>query len=151
MLAYVPGEQIHSSEKTSILEKVKQHLLSTLLQVKDKILPLFHKFMERHLPDNYASLVAQMVKSPPAMQDTWVGKIHWRRKWQPTPVSLLLKKEMATYSGILAWKFHDAGAWQASVHGVPKSQTGLSDFTSFLWQLWKFSPWSWQEKISLYD
>ena len=60
--------------------------------------------MERHLPDNNASLVAQMLKSPPAMQDTWVGKIHWRRKWQPTPVSLLVKKEMATHSSILAWK-----------------------------------------------
>ena len=35
------------------------------------------------------SLVAQMVKKPPAMQETgfdpWVGKISWRRAWQPTP------------------------------------------------------------------
>ena len=39
-----------------------------------------------------ASLVAQMVKHPPAMQETgfnpWVGKIPGRRKWQPTPVFL---------------------------------------------------------------
>ena len=39
-----------------------------------------------------ASLVAQMVKCLPAMQETrfdpWVGKIPWRRKWQPTPVFL---------------------------------------------------------------
>ena len=32
------------------------------------------------------------VKHPPAMQETgiypWVGKIPWRRKWQPTPVFL---------------------------------------------------------------
>ena len=38
------------------------------------------------------SLVAQSVKNLPAVQetgfDTWVGKIPWRRKWQPTPVSL---------------------------------------------------------------
>ena len=36
-----------------------------------------------------ASLVAQMVKNPPAMWETWVGpwvgKIPWRRPWQPTP------------------------------------------------------------------
>ena len=36
-----------------------------------------------------ASLVAQMVKNLPAMQesrfDLWVRKIPWRRKWQPTP------------------------------------------------------------------
>ena len=39
-----------------------------------------------------ASLVAWMVKNLPAMQetrlDTWVGKIPWRRKGQPTPVFL---------------------------------------------------------------
>ena len=39
----------------------------------------------------WTSLVAQMVKNVPAMQETrvgfsWVGKIPWRRKWQPTPV-----------------------------------------------------------------
>ena len=38
---------------------------------------------------NRASLVAQMVKHLSAMQETQVGKIPWRRKWQPTPVFLL--------------------------------------------------------------
>ena len=41
---------------------------------------------------NWASLVAQMVKTLPAMQETqicsWVRKIPWRRLWQPTPVFL---------------------------------------------------------------
>ena len=36
-----------------------------------------------------------MVKNLPAMQETqahpWVGKVPWRRKWQPTPVFLLGK------------------------------------------------------------
>ena len=32
--------------------------------------------------------MAQVVKNLPAMQETWVGKIPWRRKWQPTPVFL---------------------------------------------------------------
>ena len=35
-------------------------------------------------------LVAQLVKNPPAMQETWVpslvGKIPWRRERLPTPV-----------------------------------------------------------------
>ena len=35
-----------------------------------------------------ASLEAQLVKNPPAMQETWVGKVPWRREWQPTPVFL---------------------------------------------------------------
>ena len=44
------------------------------------------------------------------------GKISWRRKWHPTPV-LLPENPM------------DRGAWQATVHGVAKSRTRLSDFT----------------------
>ena len=39
---------------------------------------------------HWASLVAQMVKNPPAMRETrfdlWVRKIPWRKEWQPTPV-----------------------------------------------------------------
>ena len=42
-----------------------------------------------------ASLVAQMVKSLPAMWETWV-----QSKAQEDP----LKKEMAIHSSILAWK-----------------------------------------------
>ena len=41
---------------------------------------------------SWASLVAQMVKNLPAMQETrfdsWVGKIHWRRDSLLTPVFL---------------------------------------------------------------
>ena len=43
----------------------------------------------------------------------WVRKIPWRRKWQPTPV--LLPGEFPM----------DRGAWQATVHGLAKSQTQL--------------------------
>ena len=39
---------------------------------------------------HWASLVAQLVKNPPAMErpgfDPWVGKIPWRRERLPTPV-----------------------------------------------------------------
>ena len=40
---------------------------------------------------SWASLVAQMVKNLPFRRhgfDPWVGKIPWRRAWQPTPVLL---------------------------------------------------------------
>ena len=30
--------------------------------------------------------MAQLVKNPPATQETWVGKIPWRRERLPTPV-----------------------------------------------------------------
>ena len=37
---------------------------------------------------------------------------------------------MENHSSILAWKNPmDRGAWQATVHGVAKSRTRLSDFT----------------------
>ena len=42
-----------------------------------------------------ASLVAQTVKSLPAMQETWVQSLGWEDP---------LEKEMATHSSILAWK-----------------------------------------------
>ena len=36
--------------------------------------------------------MAQMIKNPPTIQETWVQsrveKIPWRREWQPTPVLL---------------------------------------------------------------
>ena len=39
---------------------------------------------------SWTSLVAHLVKNPPAMQETgfnpWVGKIRWRRESLPTPV-----------------------------------------------------------------
>ena len=47
---------------------------------------------EGHHSNHWASLVAQRLKCLPAMRrprfDPWVGKIPWRRKWQPTPVLL---------------------------------------------------------------
>ena len=42
-----------------------------------------------------ASLVAQLVKNLPAMQDTWVRFVGWEDP---------LEKEMATQSRILAWE-----------------------------------------------
>ena len=42
-----------------------------------------------------ASLVAQSVKSLPAMQETWVRSHGWKGP---------LEKEMATHSSTLAWK-----------------------------------------------
>ena len=66
-----------------------------------------------------ASLVAQMVKNPPAMQETWVQSLGWEHS---------LEEGMATHSSVLAWRVPmDRIAWQATVHGVTKSWTGLND------------------------
>ena len=66
-----------------------------------------------------ASLVTQMVKNPPAMQEIWARFLGWEEP---------LEEGMATYSSILAWRIPmDRGAWRAKVHGVAKSWTQLSD------------------------
>ena len=66
-----------------------------------------------------ASLVAQLVKNPLAMWETWVQSLGWEDP---------LEEGMATHSSILAWRIPmDRGAWQATVHGITKSWTSLSD------------------------
>ena len=44
---------------------------------------------------SWASLGAQLVKNPPAMQETWVRSLGWEDP---------LEKGKATHSSILAWK-----------------------------------------------
>ena len=69
---------------------------------------------------SYISLVAQTVKHLPTMQETWVQSLGQED---------LLEKTMATHFSILAWKIpwmEEPG--RATVHGVTKSQTRLSDF-----------------------
>ena len=62
-----------------------------------------------------ASLVAQLVKNPPVIRETWVQSLGWEDP---------LEEGMATHSSILAWRIPmDRGAWQATVHRVTKSRT----------------------------
>ena len=68
---------------------------------------LYHQNLVR------ASPVAQLVKNPPAMWETWVRSLGW----EDPP-----GKGKATHSSILAQRI----PW--TVHGVAKSWTRLSDF-----------------------
>ena len=78
-------------------------------------------YMAKHrigmpLMSSGASLIAQLVKNLPAMQETWVQSLGWKDP---------LEKGKATHSSILAWRI----PWTVSiVHGVAKSQTRLNDF-----------------------
>ena len=68
---------------------------------------------------SWASPVAQILKNPPAMWETWVQSLSWE---DPLEVG------MATHSSILAWRIlMDREAWWAIAHGVAKSWTGLSN------------------------
>ena len=76
-----------------------------------------------------ASLVPQLVVNLPAMWETWVRSLGWKNP---------LEEGVATYSNILAWRIPmDRGAWWATVHGVTKSRTRLSNFifnlTNYVW------------------
>ena len=107
---------------------------------------------ERVLPNVF--LIAQLVKNPPAMQETPVRflgcKIHWRRDWLPTPVFSGFPggsagKESACNVGDLGpipglGRSSEKGkgcplqysglekSTDCVVHGVAKSRTRLSDF-----------------------
>ena len=66
-----------------------------------------------------ASQVAQLVKNLPAAQKIWIQSLGREDS---------LEKKMATHSSIVVEVNPiDKGAWQATVHGVTKSQTQLSD------------------------
>ena len=60
-----------------------------------------------------ASLVAQMVKNLPAMQETWV---------QPLGGKEPLVERVAAHSSILVENSVNRGTWQAAIHGVAENQ-----------------------------
>ena len=93
------------------------------------------------------------------IEEFWQNVVHWRRKWQPTPVFLLWKPHEQykakrydtgwwTRSDCVQYttgegngnplqyscleNSMDGGAWWATVHGVTKGRTRLSDFTILL-------------------
>ena len=91
-----------------LLVFLAKYLLSTCCVTLDKLL---------YPSETYSSL-ANWKLAPQRLsckEPTWVRKIPWRRKWLPTPAAFLDNTK-------------DRGAWQATVHGITKSQTWLSDF-----------------------
>ena len=84
--------------------------------------------------------VAQMVRNLLMMQeirfDPRVRKIHWRSKWQSTPV-------------FLPGESHGRGVWQATIRGLTKNRThtpAVQRASSSQWS-WK---WKWRMILSAY-
>ena len=74
-------------------------LVSTLIDSETK------QIKTSHHPIQWVSLVAQTVKNPPAMRETWVQSLGWEDP---------LEEAMATHSSLLAWRIPmDRGAWGA--------------------------------------
>ena len=72
-----------------------------------------------------ASLVGQLVKNLPAIQETQVLSLG-----QEDP----LEKAKATHSSILAWEIPYRGAWQAIVHGVSRVRHDLATKPPLDWR-----------------
>ena len=67
-----------------------------------------------------ASQVVLLVKNFPVEAGDIEIQVHFLGWEDP------LEEGMATHSSFLAWRIlMDGGAWRATVHGVPKSQTRL--------------------------
>ena len=62
------------------------------------------------------SLIAQLVKNPPAMQETWVQFLVWEDP---------LEEEMTTHSRILAWEI----LWTEEPGGLQCMESQESDMT----------------------
>ena len=81
------------------------------------LLDLFLIFIQLH--KWLASLIAQLVKNLPAMQETRVRFLGWEdstREGNGNPFQYSYLENCM-----------DRGAWQATAHGVAKSRTRLSD------------------------
>ena len=79
---------------------------------------------------SWASLVAQLVKNPPVMWETWVQSLGW---------DYPLEEGMATHSSVLAWRIPmEKEAWQATVHRVTKSRTWQQLSTSYCSPGWLY-------------
>ena len=94
---------------------------------------------------SWASLVAQLVKNPLAMQETWVEKIPWRRERLPTPI-FWPGESHGLYS---PWGRKELDMWvrwvRRSTHLIA-AQDALSKFPCFL----KFSSVQFLSRVRLF-
>ena len=92
---------------------------------------------------SWISLVAQLVKSPPAMQETWAQSRGWEG---------LLEKGMVTHSSVLAWRI--PGLYRTRGHKESDMTERL--FTFFLSYLLLLVTWTrtynsqWPDHIETY-
>ena len=84
-----------------------------------------------------ASLVAHTIKNLPAMEEPWVGKILWRRKWQPPPVFLPGKSHgQRSLAGYSPWSFKECNMPEHTHNSCSQGMQNLDRF-------WIISSRSW--------
>ena len=97
----------------------------------------------------WTSLVAQMVKNVPSMQETWVqslvGKIPCRRKWQLTPV--ILPRRFPGQKSLVGYSPRGHKESDMTEHACTPGSTSFSHPFSFL--LFPLSPYYFSPPFSL--
>ena len=84
---------------------------------------------------SWASLVAQKVKNPPAMRETWIQSLGWEDP---------LEEGMKTHSSIFAWRI---AQWQRSLAGYNLSGRKESDMTEQVSTAFQTNRWIfWNKK-----
>ena len=89
--------------------------------------------------------MAQLVKNPSAMWETWVQSLGWEDP---------LEEGIATHSSVLAWRtLMDRGAWQATIHGSQRVGQDWSDLAPHvhlsLRQRLQMCPWPLPTSVTL--
>ena len=87
------------------------------------------------IPSTRVSLVAQMVKNLPAVQETWVRSLGWEDP---------LEKGRATHSSILAWKV----PWTVQSMGLQRVGHDWVTCTSLHFNLYRIGVWFWTFHVS---
>ena len=108
----------------TVIWKIKEDILKVIFEIrphdscKEEMIALgFNTY--HYYSYGGASLMAQTVKNPPAMQETWVLCLGGEDP---------LEEGVATHSSILTRRIPmDRGNWRATVPGVAKSRTRLRD------------------------
>ena len=114
---------IHQTHKRNIFSCLKKIQRKMNLTTVARLIEITEIRQTEMGPMRYwfrGSLVlAQTVKNLPAMWETWIRSLGQE---------YLIENGMATQSSILAWKIPwTEEPWQAIVHRITKSRTGLSD------------------------
>ena len=102
----------------------KYRINATMLWEIVYTISLFLKYLSIHIHRKGASEVAQWVKNMPAMQEiSWVRKVSWRRKWQPTPVFLPGESHgQRCLAGYSSWGCKETDTTEATKHSCVHTQ-----------------------------
>ena len=97
LIQFIHYPRGQGSERLNNLSKVTQLVYSAyvFLTQSPVLMFTFNKQPSGSAPLRQASLLAQLVKNPPAMWETWVRSLDWKDT---------LEKGKAIHSSILAWR-----------------------------------------------